>query len=709
MNHLTSWMNLSIDPCTDYYEFACGGYIQKTSIPSGFNKWGQFDAISESILVTIKDILENPHTKYEARAERLAKTYYDSCMDETNIREKLGGKPLTDLLDLYGGWDVLNVDNKSSPFIEESSNLKKIRYPKGFIGEFGFIFFNLDTCIDPKNSSKYILCIYPGKRTLPYNHDYDGNSSSISLNRYDAYLKYMMNIGNLLVSGPGVPNKTKYIYLSRHTLGKPHSQTTVNNPLKTVMSNVLEFEEVLSSITPSSLDLKTIDESNYVLMSLKELDKNFDFMNWTRHIHQFFQVYKISTPVDQVFWVKSISYMEKMNSLIKRSLNEMHLSRVLHDYIMWHSVESLASYLSKNFSDARDPVQKADNIKNYENLPAWKKCLQNFPTFMEFPLSSLYLKSNFDSSDKIKVERMVDSLKAAYKETFRNLDWMDETTKSKSMEKVDAINAKIGYPEYIVDPKELDKDYEGLYMQDDSYFKNYLSQRSANDLQEIKELFAPVDKKHWFESPHTSNAFYSPSENQIVFPAGILRKPFYDKTYPDSYQFGAIGSVITHEIGHGFDDEGRKYDKSGNWNLWWTNKSIEAFVKKTVCYLDQYSNYSIDGHKLDGKRTLGENIADNGGVAISLKALKSYQARKKRDEYALKSDTLEDRLFFLAYAQSYCSKDTPESLYESIKSDSHSPDKYRVNGVLSNFKQFSEAYSCSAKSAMNPSNKCIIW
>ncbi|XP_065316946.1 endothelin-converting enzyme 1-like [Gordionus sp. m RMFG-2023] len=155
------------------------------------------------------------------------------------------------------------------------------------------------------------------------------------------------------------------------------------------------------------------------------------------------------------------------------------------------------------------------------------------------------------------------------------------------------------------------------------------------------------------------------------------------------YQFGAIGSVITHEIGHGFDVEGRKYDKSGNWNLWWTNKSIEAF--------------------LDGKRTLRENIADNGGVSISLKALKSYQAKKRRDEYAFKSNTVEDRLFFLAYAQSHCSKDTPEALYERIRSGFHSPDKYRVNGVLSNFKQFSEAFSCSAKSAMNPPNKCTIW
>ncbi|XP_065317002.1 endothelin-converting enzyme homolog [Gordionus sp. m RMFG-2023] len=423
MIQLTSWMNQSMDPCTDFYEFACGGYIQKTSIPSGYNRWDQISAISESILLTIKDILgdyssskgknkwlgreiimselscvriKNPHTKYEARAERLAKTYYDSCMDKNIIREKLGGKPLTDLLDLYGGWDVLNVDNKPSPFIDESSNLKK----------------------DPKNSSKYILCIYPGQVAPPYDDDYEGNATFINLKRYDAYLKYMLNVGNLVVTSSGFPKERRLNQhdsnLTRYTLGgEEHRQTPINNQLKTVMSNVLKFEGHLSNITPSSMDLETIDESNYVLMSLKELDNNFDF-------------------------------------------------RVLHDYIMWHNVKPLTPYLSKKFGDAVNPVLKAHNIKNYEKIQAWKKCLENFPTFMKFPLSSLYLKSNFDSSDKIKVEGIVDSLKMSYKDAFRNLDWMDETTKSRSMEKVDAINVKIGYPEYIVDSKELDKDYEGV-------------------------------------------------------------------------------------------------------------------------------------------------------------------------------------------------------------------------------------------------------
>ncbi|CAK9294462.1 unnamed protein product [Gordionus sp. m RMFG-2023] len=258
MSQLTSWMNRSVDPCTDFYEFACGGYIQKTSIPSGFNEWNPLKAMSESILLTIKDILENPHTKYEARAERLAKTYYDSCMDEANIIEKLGGKPLTDLLDLYGGWDVLNVDNKSSPFIDESSSLKKIRYPDGFLANFGFIFFELYPCLDPKNSSKYILCISPGELTLPYRDDYYSNAT-YNITRYDAYLEYMMNVGNLLVYSAGAPKFSKTgskdrrcnqsdTNLTCHASGKEDYRTQINNGLAFVMKNVLIFEWLLTDV-----------------------------------------------------------------------------------------------------------------------------------------------------------------------------------------------------------------------------------------------------------------------------------------------------------------------------------------------------------------------------------------------------------------------------------------------------------------------------
>ncbi|CAK9301444.1 unnamed protein product [Gordionus sp. m RMFG-2023] len=722
MSEITSLMDQSIDPCTDFHKFACGGYIKSTSIPVGYNQWNQFTQNYETILLIIKNLLENPNTKYEGEAERQAKIYYDSCIDKANTREELQGNPLINLLELYGGWDVINADNKPSPFIDESSGFKQIRFPdSGFANESDTELFSLDLNIDPKNSSRYLLTISVGKLTLPNRDIYDVNATPRNLKLYNAYLKYMTNIGNLLLSNSQHVSKKfdsqeKEKKLSYIDINKTHDllneedrQKQMGDQLKNVMSNVLEFERIIANITPPLKTLYTFDESRYVVMSLKELDEKFDFMNWTRYANQIFGPHNLSLSPDHPFWVRSLPYMEKLTILVKRYLNDPKLSKVLNDYIMWHRTKPLTNYLSQNYRDAFGPVQRANNKEDYEELPVWKKCLKEWPKFMQFPLSSLYLRSNFNSKDKAKVEGMVDLIKVAYKERLKNLDWMDELTKIKSMEKVDSLKSKIGYPEYVVDPVELDQDYQGLDMRGDTFFKNFFRQKRVNEVNVINRVFRPVDKKRWFLPPHSVNAYYYPSKNEIVFLAGILRKPYYDKAYPDPYLFGAIGSIISHEITHGFDDNGRKFDKDGNWNLWWTNKSIVSFVDKTNCYKDQYSDYSINGHKLNGKLALGDNIADNGGVAISLQALKNYQAKNKIATFTSISNITDDQLFYLAFAQAFCSKETPEAQYLQIKTDFHSPNKYRIIGVVSNLKQFSEAYNCSAKSIMNPIKKCTLW
>ncbi|CAK9301442.1 unnamed protein product [Gordionus sp. m RMFG-2023] len=717
MSEITFLMDQSIDPCTDFHKYACGGYIESTSIPDGYNEWNRYTQNYEEILLIIKNLLENPDTKYEGEAERQAKIYYDSCIDTANTREQLQGNPLIDQLELYGGWDVINADNKPSPFIDESSGFKQIIFPdRGFANDPEL--FSVDLNIDPKNSSRYLLTISVGKLTLPNKDIYEVNATLKNQVLYDAYLKYMTNVGKLLISNSQDVSKEcdlqeKEINVSCNDINgdlqsEEGQQKQIDDQLKEVMSNVLEFESDMAKITPPLKTLYTFEESRYVVMSLKELDEKFDFMNWKRFANQIYGPHNLFLSPDHPFWVRSLPYMEKLTILVKRYLNDPELSRVLNDYIMWQRTKPLTNYLSQKYRDAFDPVQKADKKENYEKLPAWKKCLNEWPTFMQFPLSSLYLRSNFNSNDKVKVEGMVDLIKVAYKERLTNLDWMDDLTKIKSVDKVDSLKVKIGYPEYVVDPVKLDQDYQGLDMQKDTFFKNFFSQKRVKEVNEFKRVFKPVDKERWFLPPHTVNAYYDPSKNEIVFLAGILRKPYYDKAYPDAYLFGAIGSIIAHEITHGFDDNGRQYDKDGNVNLWWTNKSIESFVEKTNCYKDQYSDYSIDDHKLNGQLALGDNIADNGGVAISLQALKNYPTKNKIATSSISSMT-DDQLFYLAYAQAYCSIETPEALYLQIKTDFHSPNKYRIIGVVSNLKEFSEAYNCPANSNMNPIKKCTLW
>ncbi|XP_065315150.1 endothelin-converting enzyme homolog [Gordionus sp. m RMFG-2023] len=615
-------MNQDMDPCTDFYEFACGGYERKTMLPTGYPKWNYAMQISDSIYLTIKDLLENPHTKYEGMAERQAKIYYDSCLDKTNVRKKLQGMPLKKLLDLYGGWDLLNVYKKSSAFINASSTLKKsnpfllkkiVRYPeKGFPDKFNSVFFSLDIHLDPKNSSKNLLFIFPGELTFPHKDYYDDNDL------YNSSLMYMAKIGNLLLKNRTV---SKYLEMldenikfNQHAINKSDLNRTQKekkkqmwSQLRNVMSNILDLEKLIANITPLNME-----DTKY--QSLQELDKNFDFMNWTSFINQIFKPLNISIAADHPFWVTSISYMEALTSLIKQYLNEPNSSRILHDYIMWHKIRPLTRYLSKKFS--YDP-----NVKDNTSSD-WKLCLEEFPMFMNFPLSSLYLKSNFYSRDKLKLKEMVDMIKLSYKKSLQDLNWMDKTTKARSIAKVDAMKFKIGYPDYIINPNELDKDYLGRNL----FFKYFLP-------------------------PHLAEAYYSWSENDITFLAGLLQKPYYDITYPNTYLFGAIGSLISHEISHGFDNNGRNYDEKGNLNKWWTNESIKIYQEKINCYQKQYSNYSINSHKLNFEQTLGEDIADNGGVFISLQALKSYQAMNKSAIYSSKSNITDEQLFFLAYAQ----------------------------------------------------------
>ncbi|CAK9294808.1 unnamed protein product [Gordionus sp. m RMFG-2023] len=512
-------MNQDMDPCTDFYEFACGGYERKTMLPTGYPKWNYAMQISDSIYLTIKDLLENPHTKYEGMAERQAKIYYDSCLDKTNVRKKLQGMPLKKLLDLYGGWDLLNVYKKSSAFINASSTLKKIRYPeKGFPDKFNSVFFSLDIHLDPKNSSKNLLFIFPGELTFPHKDYYDDNDL------YNSSLMYMAKIGNLLLKNRTV---SKYLEMldenikfNQHAINKSDLNRTQKekkkqmwSQLRNVMSNILDLEKLIAN------------------------------MNWTSFINQIFKPLNISIAADHPFWVTSISYMEALTSLIKQYLNEPNSSRILHDYIMWHKIRPLTRYLSKKFS--YDP-----NVKDNTSSD-WKLCLEEFPMFMNFPLSSLYLKSNFYSRDKLKLKEMVDMIKLSYKKSLQDLNWMDKTTKARSIAKVDAMKFKIGYPDYIINPNELDKDYLG--------------------------------------------------------------------------------------------------------------------------------------------------------------ALKSYQAMNKSAIYSSKSNITDEQLFFLAYAQIYCSKETLENQLLEITIDLHSPKKYRINGVVSNLKQFSKAFNCSAKANMNPLNKCTLW
>ncbi|EDO31998.1 predicted protein, partial [Nematostella vectensis] len=332
--------------------------------------------------------------------------------------------------------------------------------------------------------------------------------------------------------------------------------------------------------------------------------------------------------------------------------------------------------------------------------PRWQDCTSGVSGTFGMAIGLLFVDQTFKKESKTSAERMIKDIRNVFIDNLQNLNWMDEKTRKVAKEKAEAIRENIGYPDFIKNKTALELEYSGVRV-----VYTYFRQHSEN-------LLSVIVNFRWSMNPPTVNAYYSSTDNKIVFPAGILQDPFYEGDHPNSLNYGGIGMVVGHEITHGFDDNGRKFNKDGNLLTWWTNNSIEAFKKKTDCLVKQYSSYEFHGKKLNGLQTLGENIADNGGIKQSFQA---YQKWKKDNnvEEEKRLPGLEklshDQLFFLSFAQIWCSAYRPEAAIRAIENGVHSPGKLRVIGSLSNSNEFAEAWKCPVGSRMNPKDKCAVW
>uniref|UniRef100_A0A8C5BL71 Membrane metallo-endopeptidase-like 1 n=1 Tax=Gadus morhua TaxID=8049 RepID=A0A8C5BL71_GADMO len=344
----------------------------------------------------------------------------------------------------------------------------------------------------------------------------------------------------------------------------------------------------------------------------------------------------------------------------------------------------------------------------------WRDCVRYVQSSMENAVGALYVRETFAGESKRMVSDLISKIQEAYVETLEELSWMDAPSKEKAREKAMAIKEHIGYPDHILEKnnQKLDEEYAHLNFTEDNYFENILENLQCEAHKSLKKLREPVDSDLWIIGAAVVNAFYSPNRNQIVFPAGILQPPFFSKHQPQALNFGGIGMVIGHEITHGFDDNGRNFDKDGNMLNWWSNYSAEHFKEQSQCMVQQYGNFHwklAGGQNVSGISTLGENIADNGGVRQAFKAYLKWVATEGEEPHLPGLDLNHKQLFFLNFAQVWCGAYRPEYASQSIKTDSHSPLEYRVLGSLQNFEAFSEAFQCEKGSLMNPEMKCRVW
>jgi predicted metalloendopeptidase len=371
---------------------------------------------------------------------------------------------------------------------------------------------------------------------------------------------------------------------------------------------------------------------------------------------------------------------------------------VWRSYLRWTVLAAESSRLGKPFIDERFALRaKLTGQKELE--PRWKRCVQSTDHALGELLAQEYVKAKFDADSKKAAEDLIEMVRGAMKAELASLSWMDPQTRLAAVEKLAGMNRKVGYPATW-------RAYD--FPVGAEYAANAVASDAFELARSLRKVGRPLDRNEWQMTPPTVNAYYDPSLNEMVFPAGILQPPFFAKSFAAAVNYGSTGGVMGHELTHGFDDEGSQFDGKGNLRNWWSEATSKQFEAQTQCVVDQFSGYdAVPGVKLNGKLTAGENIADIGGLKLAFTAYR--EARKGAGETLAADGYTEDQVFFLAYGQSWCEKDRPEFLELMAKTNPHSPASYRVNGVVADVSAFAEAFSCKEGTPMHPAKVCSVW
>lgn len=626
----TAGMDSTVKPGDNFFLYANGGWIKTNKIPDDQSGWGSFYTLYDENQKKLKAILEEASAKKDApkgSAEQKVGDYYASGMDTMAI-EKKGYEPLKPML----GKIAAVKDYK------ELVSLVAASYAAGDGDMFGF-YINTDD----KNSSQYIVCLSQTGLTLPEKDYYTKNDPTT------------------------VEQRKKMVEFATQLFKLTGSDST-NAALKATDILKLETEIAKSHLSPVELRDPI---KNYRKMPLADLEKISPNIDWATTFAT------MGVKPDSVN-VTQPKYIAALNSLLASQPIEVWKAKIAFDYI-----SANAEDLSKDFRDASFNYNKIFSGQKAQK-ERWKTMVSNTDGGLQDLASELFVKKYFTAEAKKRMDELVNNLQTAFKSRIEKLDWMNDSTRQKALSKLQAIVKKIGYPDKW-------KSFDDVEISRDNYFTNNQSIGRHSYKEMITKLGKPVDKTEWGMTPYTVNAYYNPSFNEIVFPAGILQFPFFDANADDAINYGGIGMVIGHEITHGFDDQGRQYDAEGNLKDWWTTGDAEKFNAKTGEVVKQYDGYVIlDSMHVNGQLTLGENLADLGGLAIAYDAFKMTPQSKSTEKI---DGFTPDQRFFLGFAQVWRLINRPETMRVRVTTDPHSPEMFRVNGPLSNFQPFFDAFN----------------
>lgn len=644
-----SAIDRTADPCNNFYQYACGNWLKNNPIPADESSWSRFDELYQRNQVVLRGILEDSE-RHQDRSpiDQKIGGFYESCMDEAAI-EKRGTTPLQPELER-----ISQIATRQQ-LLDEIARLHDRQ-----VG----VFFTFDSTPDPKDAKMTIAELDQGGLGLPERDFYfrtDPRSEEIR-KKYVAHIAKMFEL-----------------------IGIPADQAS--QKAATVMT-------IETDLAKGSLDVTSRRDPQNLLhevstAELKQLAPNFNF-------DEFFA--RLKTPDFSKLNVAVPAFLKDFNALLdQESLND------LKDYLVWHYLNASAGRLTKAFVDENFDFYGHTLSGTKELKPRWKRCVSATDDELGEALGRKFVEKTFGEQGKKRTLEMVEQIEQQMGKDIQSIAWMSPETKQQAEIKLHAVTNKIGYPDKW-------RDYSSVKISDNDYFGNWYRANQFESKRELDKIGKPVDRAEWEMTPPTVNAYYNPLENNINFPAGILQPPFYSNKAGDAVNYGAAGVVIGHELTHGFDDEGRQFSADGNLKDWWQKQDEMQFEKLANCFVNEYGGFSpVPGVELNGKLTLGENTADNGGIRLAYFALMDDLARKSIPVSRKEDGFTQAQQFFLGYAQVWCENVRPEQSRLWAQTDPHSPGRFRTNGVVSNLPQFSEAFGCKVGDKMYTTTGCRVW
>nr|WBW70058.1 venom protein [Lampona murina] len=671
-NEILSNMDETVDPCTDFYRFSCGGWLDRNSIPEDEQATSNFHKVKDDINLELRALLEKNLDGSEPPFIKMIKELFDTCMDEESI-ENAGSEPLKKIIRNLGGWPVVEGsewDESNFDWIEALIASRKLGCNHN-------IFMILFVVTDWKNNvvnKLYLDQAYLGLLIRTY------YMSGLDDSTTAAYFKLMVDSAKLL----GADEET----------------------VEDEMLKVLHFETTLANFSLPVEDRGDLDEM-YNLYTVKELQEMAPQIPWLKYINGL--LLKDEIDENETLIVPNPEFIKKFAELIP------HVEkRVLANYMLWRVVFETFSSLPGKWKDLHREYTLATTGEIQEK-PRWEKCVSSITGSLSIALSSYYVRYYFQEDSKDSALELVNYVQNEFLKILDEIDWMDEVTREHAKAKANAIETYIGYPKELLNDTAVMEIYENLNINNESYFENVMAVYKWFYDDMFSELRKLNTKQDWkvHATVYQVNAFYSALDNSIEFSAGILQEAFFNKNRPRYLNFGAIGFVIGHEITHGFDNNGRQFDIDGNNVNWWEETTEEHFKNKAQCMKNQYSKYTVyvedKNMTLNGAKTLNENIADNGGLKEAYRAYQSWVKENGPEELLPGLEYNQNQMFWISAANVWCGKYRPKALKTTIIESRHSPFKFRVIGPMSNLEEFSRDFNCSPDSPMNREEKCQVW